>query len=347
MKRRICGTVAFVVCLAIPAGAVAHPSVYTVTAKVAPAGVTNPTEGQLTDQLRYFMNNDGWAYALRETNGNTTMAPSTTRCCQALSAVAHKGAVAGAEYVTGLQPHATCDVAALHSKADDPLMAERSLLGLRAVAEDVREPGRRPGEVDPRRQDGHGGRPSTVSDFAAACAAIGGTYVKADEVQTSAASLVGEYVASIVDPIEAKVAELEAAVAKASTDAATADATAGAEIARLTAANRVLALTAPASLKRGALKRGGVTLALDGPPSTKVRVTLRMSDFKARKIGLKSGYLGSAVGTIGAEYNLGVTLKPTKKAGKKLKKAKAKTIRATLEATGGDRFARKTIKLVK
>ena len=159
MKRRICGTVASVACLAIPAGAAAHPSVYTVTAKVAPAGVTNPTEGQLTDQLRYSMNNDGWAYALRETNGKTTMAPSTTRCCQALSAVADQGAVAGAE--VRHRAAAACDVRRRRSavQADDPLMAERSLLGLRAVAEDVREPGRRPGEVDPRRQDGHGGRP--------------------------------------------------------------------------------------------------------------------------------------------------------------------------------------------
>ena len=344
MKRRLCGTAAVAACFAIPAGAVAHPSVYTVTAKVAPAGVTNPTEAQLTDQLRYFMNNDGWAYALRETNGKTTHGTVNYALLPgAFRSSLTKEQWLAPKYVTGLQPHATCDVAALQAKPtilswqNDPFWDyvpfQKTSAGL----------GDDPAKWIPVVKTATGVDLSTVTDFAAACNGIGGTYVKADEVQTSAASLVGEYVASIVEPIEAEVAELEAAVAKASTDAAVDDT----EIARLTAANRVLALTAPASVKRGALIKGGVTLTLDGPPSAKVRVTLRMSDFKARRIGLKSGYLGSAVGTIGAEYNLGVTLKPTKKAGKKLKKAKAKTIRATLEATTGDRFARKTIKLVK
>ena len=335
MKRRICGTVAVAACLAVPAGAVAHPSVYTVTAKVAPAGVTNPTEAQLTDQLRYFMNNDGWAYALRETNGKTTNGTVNYALLPgAFRSSLTKEQWLAPKYVTGLQPHATCDVASLTSKAtilswqNDPFWDyvpfQKTSAGL----------GDDPAKWIPVVKTATGVDLSTVTDFAAACAGIGGTYVKADEVQTSAASLVGEYVASIVDPIEAKVVELEAVVAKASTDAATDDA----EIARLTAENRVLSLTAPASIRRRAFFKGGVLLALNGPPARKVRVTL-----KNRRFGL----IGSATGTTGADYDLGVTLKPSKKAAKALKKAKSKTIRLTLEATTGDRFARKTIKLVK
>ena len=331
----------------IPAGADAHPNVYEVIAKVAPAGNTSPTEAQLVDQVRYAINNDGWAYSLRETNGklgngmvNYALLPGAFRNTQ----LPDKQQWLDPKYVTDVQPHATCATAALTSKANilswqnDPFF---DYIPWQATSSGF---GDDPAKWIPVVQNLTGVNLATVTDFAGACAGIGGTYVKADDVQTSPASFVGEYVASIVDPIEARVSELEAEVAMATTEAA-ADET---EIARLTGANRVLSLDrADLDQARRADKRSGVTLTLDGPPAAKVRVTLKMSDFKARRIGLKSGYLGSAVGVTGGDYNLGVTLKPTKKAAKKLKRAKAKSIRATLEATSGDRFARTTIKLLK
>ena len=330
MKRRICGTVAVAACLAVPTEAMAHGSVYEIVAKVVPPGNAAPKENELVDQKRYVVANHGHAFVLRETNGRTgngmvnyTQLPGAFRTTQ----LPDKQQWLDPKYVSGAQPHATCDTPALTDKANilswqqDPFYDYIPFQATSAGLDD--DPASWIGVV----KNLTGVDLATTTDLAAACAGIGGTYVQPDETQSSQASFVGDYVASVVEPIQARLTEVESQVAAAAT-----------EIANLTAANRVLTLTAPASVKRGRFIRRGITVTLDGPPSRRVRVTLRHA---------RLGLLGRATGTTGADYDLGITLKASKRAARKLRKVKTKRIRATLEATSGDRFARKTIKLRK
>ncbi len=103
--------------LAVPAAASAHPGIYTVTQKVAGAGIVFPNAAGLTDRTQYVVANDGYAVGFTETAGSGTQGgmlnyktmPTTYRADMTPE---EKRTYAPAQ--TLLQPHATCeDVPAL------------------------------------------------------------------------------------------------------------------------------------------------------------------------------------------------------------------------------------------
>lgn len=114
MKRsipRVAGLAA-VLALSLPVAASAHPGVYTVTQKVAGAGIVYPNAAGLTDRTQYVVANDGYAVGFTETAGsgslggmvNYKVMPTTYRADMTED---QKRTYAPAQ--TNLQPHATCE----------------------------------------------------------------------------------------------------------------------------------------------------------------------------------------------------------------------------------------------
>lgn len=345
--RALAATVA--VGLLTPAAALAHPSAYTVDAKTVPAGVTNPTWEQLGEQRRYVLSNHGFPVVVRETNG----APTGGLINYALMPGAYRSGLTGEQkldpkHATGAQPHATCEVAALTSseavlswQEADPFYTYIPFQATSANLDDD------PATWLTQVKDRTGVDLATVSDPAAACAGIGGTYRPADEVQTTAAAFLTGYTESIVAPLEAQLAAMETAKTTAEGRATAAESRAAAAEARADGLARKLAISAPASAKRTAAARGGIAFTVTGPPSLAVKVRLLVSQGRAQKLGLKSRLLGTVSGTTGSDYSLPLTLRLRSRAAKAIRAAKAKSFAGVLEARGDDRIAVARVRLTR
>lgn len=279
--------------LAAPSTALAHPSVWTATAKLNP---TTPTSdyASLTSQTRYAVTNHGYAAVFRETNGKTTMgvlnyqaAPGNWR-----SQVTKDTLFANTNATSGVQVHATCDnVAALNTTANilawqgtDPFYAYIPFQKTSAGFEDD------PSTWIPVVKAATGVDLATVADPAAACTGLGGTYVPADDYNSPpttasplapfialSSSTINEQVEAATDPLnekiadqdteitglegevtglKAKVAELEAA--KAASDKALAEAQASAKA----LADKAAAAEAASSAASAQLKAASIPLGL-------------------------------------------------------------------------------------
>ena len=334
----VAGALTAAAALAVPAAAAAHGSVYTDTARVL---ATPGDPSSITDQTRHVITNHGFTMVLRESNGlaangmfDYSRLPSGYRDTLTWAQLEAEGA-------SGAQPHATCRTPALETEAairawqdEDPFYDyvpfQRQAAGL---------------EDDPARwipvvKTLTGVDLATEADPAAACAALpGATYVPADLVQTSAASLSSGTVEAETEPLRAQIDTLTTALT-GETNAKNAlqgllDA-ARAELASL--ATPVKATLASARLKGRALAGKGARVTLTGPAGAKVSVKLAIAEGRARKLKLPSSVLASRRATFAADGRATVTLKAGKRARKALRNLDA-PLAMRVTARSGDRIA--------
>ena len=367
-RLRAAGVLAALALAALPAAASAHPGVYTLTATTAPAGVTYPTTAGLGSEKQYAIANDGWALALRETNGladaggmiNYKAMPGTWRVTMTSAEKLHY-----APAQTGAQPHATCaGVAALEDdatilawQAADPFYAYIPWQSTSATLGDV------PSKWIPVVTAATGVDLSTlqtVGDFTAACAGLGGTYRPAD----IGANISSANVAAATAPLNAQVTAFQSqlgtalaritsledangglsaakvasdqAAATAAAAQATADGkTAQAEATRLAQSGRPLQMTLAA--KR--FSAGNAVVMLTGPAGTTVTVTGQIRAAPAARLGLSSRVVARATATIDGTGAALLTLKASRLAARALRAHGAAATPVTLIADSGASIA--------
>ena len=201
--------------LAVPTAASAHGTVITGEGRIITSltGVTPVTVGS---QVRHMVTNHGYTKVLRETNGAST------------KGMVNFAMLPGAyRNQAGFEPGAPGTRTRLLSEGDTARAAARHLQGRRGARRRDRHPrmaGRRSvlqlrAVPEGRRPDSRTTRPSgsrtclaltgvdlaSVSDPAAACAGLGGTYVPADETQSTVASLSS----GSTHPLEEEIVALE------------------------------------------------------------------------------------------------------------------------------------------
>jgi hypothetical protein len=351
--RYLRGAGAFVVAatLAVPAAAEAHPSVYTGEARVVPPGLTPPiAEGDLDTQTRYMVTNHGFTYVLTESNGEVTngvmaynMLPGAYRNQPNFEPVPGTRTRLLAEGDTGAQAHATCrGVPALAAESailawqepDDPFYNYVPFQKESAGLEDP--PAAWIDDVEALT----GVDLATVANPAEACAGLGGTYVPADTMQTTAASLAGGTVAAATEPLNAQLTGLQSSLTAAQSDLAAARtelAAARAELARVMPLTRTFAVTLPtARVRASALRSNGLSVTLSGPPLQTVALRLSIPTKAAKQIGLKSGLLARTTASIGAGGSAQATLEPSARVKRALRRLRGSAA-LTLSAAGGDR----------
>jgi hypothetical protein len=332
--------------LAFPALAAAHPSVYKSEALIGAA---------LTPETRYLVVNHGFPILFRETNGvegtkgvvGYNLIPSAWRTGKPWQDVMNAGG-------TGVQVHATCvGAAALENETaikswqdadafynyvpfqttsagleDDPATWLKTLSDAGVTTANL----------------------ATEAGRMAECAALTGTYLAADLVQSDSNALT----TGVRHPYEDEISELTTRNStmtsqSSALSAQVATLTAGlaatqADLAVMKAANARLMLSA-ASMKidLGAVKVSGTKATISGPPETKVTVRLRISSKDAKKLKLRSTTIARKSVRTGADGTATLTVKPSKSVARRLK-GKPKV---TAEATGGDRIASDSGKLTR
>ena len=324
---------AILAALAVPAAASAHPSVYEDTANIV-ADESNPTE--LTEQTRYVVANHGFTYVLRETNGREAggvvdykRIPGPYRATLTWDQLVAAGTV-------GAQAHATCEVASLTSEQaikawqeGDPFYAYVPFQKGSAGLEDD------PATWIPVVKARTGVDLAGVADPAAACADLGGTYVPADETQSSNAQFNSGLIEHETEPLKAALADAEKAKLGLQ---GLLDAARG-EVAKLTARLTPMTVALPsATMRAKALRKQGTTATVSGPAGAEVTVDLAVPYGTARKLKLASPRLDRETATLGADGTADVALRPGRKARKALKQAK-QALALTVTARAGDRLA--------
>ena len=191
---------------------------------------------------------------------------------------------------------------------------------------------------------------STVDEFTAACAGIGGVYTAADKIGTTMQSMNSGFAHDITATVTAAVtAEVTAEVTAAVTAAV--GAPLQAEVAKLTAEvaslSRVLTVkAASAKLAAKTAAGSGVAVKISGPAGYHLRAFLTVTDASARKVGLRYLGLGTADVTIGDAGTADATIKLNAAAKAKLK-ALGKNLPVRIEVKGADRFAAGELTLTK
>lgn len=335
MKRinlaRAAGALA-VLALAVPASAAAVPSVYTVEAKLDAPGVTfltDATGAALLPQTRYVVSDSGYSAGFAETNGvagggvlDYSVLPSAYR---APATAEQKRTYPAAQ--TDVQAHATCSgVAALTSGANilawqagvDPAYNyvpwQKATAGL----------GDDPAKWIPVVKAATGVDLATVTDFAAACTGLGGTYRAADTQSAIASSLI----AAALAPVQKQLADLTKA--KAALDKTAAADKAGrkaAEEAYQAQWNRPLFLSLAA--KRFASGAGAALVT--GSIGDPVTVTLEIGKKQRRALGVPSRELFSVVKEINSQGAVLTSIKLERAVARKLRKH-GKPVPATVRA---------------
>ena len=354
-----------VAALALPAAAGAHGSVFTVTAKTV-VGPVPATQGGLVDQTQYAVTNHGYTYVLRESNGATDKGMVNFKVLP--GAYRNQAGFTKSRLLsegdTGAQPHATCrNVPQLESLAAilawqeaDPFY---NYVPFQATGAGLQDD---PAHWIPVVLAQTGINLATVTDFAAACTSIAGTYVPADTTQTTSASLNAGQVADALAPFQAQVASLQgdigglddevtaleakvttlegenaalaagkSAAEKAAADAETARKAAEAKLAAtpatpaaVTAAERERRLTVALHARRFSARPGAIAL-VTGPAGAKVTLTLRT------KAGVT---LATSTRNLGSEGAAVAALAPSKGTLESLAKA-GKPVAVTVEAAAG------------
>ena len=319
--------------LALPAAASAHPSVYEDTAQTVP-DETQPTV--LVPQTRYVVANHGFTYVLRETNDRETggmldykRIPGPYRATLTWDQLVAAG-------TRGAQAHATCEVASLASEQaikawqeGDPFYAYVPFQKGSAGLEDD------PATWIPVVKARTGVDLASVADPSAACTGLGGTYVPADETQSTGAQFNSGLIEHETEPLKAALADAE----KAKLDLRGLLDAARGEVAKLTARLTPMTVALPsATMQAKGLRKQGTTATVSGPAGAEVTVDLTVPYGTARTLKLASPRLDREQARLGADGTADVTLRPGKQARKALRRAK-KALALTVIARTGDRVA--------
>ena len=358
--------------LALPAGAFAHPSVWETTAKItnsASSPVPDLCSGTDT-RKSYAITNHGFTMVLNETNCavdkgmlNYKKLPSSYRATLSLAAYLAAGD-------TGAQPHATCRQG---SGVVDELWgttAGTSAITAWQTAKTNTAGGEPFFNYVPWQKTSAGleddpttwipvvlaktgvdlSSYSTVDEFTAACAGIGGVYTAADKIGTTMQSMNSGFAHDITATVTAAVtAEVTAEVTAAVTAAV--GAPLNSEVAKLTTEvanlSRVLTVkAASANLAAKTAAGSGVAVKISGPAGYHLRAFLVISEAGARHAGLRYRGLGTADVTIGDAGTADATIKLNAAAQAKLK-ALGKDLPVRIEVKGADRFAAGELTLTK
>ena len=358
--------------LALPAGAFAHPSAWETTAKItnsASSPVPDLCSGTDT-RKSYAITNHGFTMVLNETNCavdkgmlNYKFLPSSTRATLTLAAYLGAGN-------TGAQPHATCrqgsgvvdelwgttagtsaitawQTAKTNTAGGEPFF---NYVPWQKTSAGVEDDPTKWIPVVLAKTGVNLSSYSTVDEFTAACARIGGVYTAADKIGTTMQSMNSGFAHDITATVTAAVtAEVTAEVTAAVTAAV--GAPLQAEVAKLTAEvaslSRVLTVkAASAKLAAKTAAGSGVAVKISGPAGYHLRAFLTVTDASARKVGLRYLGLGTADVTIGDAGTADATIKLNAAAKAKLK-ALGKDLPVRIEVKGADRFAAGELTLTK
>lgn len=307
--------------------AAAHTSVYTSPTKSAPGGVLQdgPTH--------YLVSNHGYNVVLKEDNGLTSggtlnykVLPSDWRKNQTKATLLATA--------TGAQVHATCQgVAALDESAvlawqeSDPFYAYVPWQAKAAGLGDEEEVSKWIAVVKQKTNVDL----ATVADPAAACAGLGGTYYKADGLQTAGSSLASGDIALVADPLKKQIEDYKAQLAAAATAKAAVDAA-------LKAAASPVTVKLAGTVSRATLVGAGLKAEVTGSPNAPIQVTLTTTAKLQAKHRLPTRTLATAEVRLDPAGNGTVTLKPSAKTTKALAKVKgglatSTTARVNVSAT--------------
>lgn len=235
----------------IPATASAHPSVFTDTARIVPdASWTYGGPGVgLGTQTRYVVNNHGYPYVLRESNGKTTggvlnyMDLPSRAAGQPSSAPSYRASLVAAEGIdallsegdTGAQAHATCSAAVLNTEAAitgwqgaEPFFNYIPFQGTAVGIDD--EGSVAEWTADVLTLTGVNLANITDTTFAedgpldTACEGLGGNLIPPDATQTSVSAFPSATLAAAVAPLNTQIGDLTAEKDQLTTDKATLEA---------------------------------------------------------------------------------------------------------------------------
>jgi len=365
-SRKIAAALVAAASMAFPAGALAHPSVWQTTAKVAGTSVGGvvPT----TDRVSYAVTNHGWTMAFNETNGATSNGMMNFRFLP--SAYRNQVGFTLARFLsegdTGVQPHATCRgssgtvaglwtpqaIASWQSQTPaTPAGAEpfynyipwqRTAVGL----DDADEIAVWVAKV----KDLTGVDLDTTTDFAAACSSIGGTYTAADSVATTTASLNSGYAASITAPLNTQIASLGTQLTGLQADLASANSAKDGAVADLATANAAKAaaladLATANSAKATAISERDVAVAAKNAALAQIANlsrTLTASTAAATMRGLTAATSGAPVtvsGPGGRSVTVRLAISEAQKTALKLSSTQIGTATATIAAGGSSVIA--------
>jgi hypothetical protein len=351
--------VAVAAVLAVPAAASGHPSVYSGEAMID----LNPAPGVFEPgtQVRHMVTNHGYTTVLRETNG-LTVDDHKGVMSYALLPTDRRATLSVTEELatsTGAQAHATCDVAALNAESavlgwqgEDPFYNYVPFQKATAGLDDD------PADWIDDVQTLTGVDLTTVSDVAAACTGLGGTFHPADETQNTIAALASGTVEHATAPLQGRITQLETFTAQLQAQKAAAEqAAAGAqaqlgqvgtlqqenqslraEVARMRLEATPLRITRVGKRSAAQLAASGMSVRLTGPAGKPVTVRLLVSQAAAKALRLKSRVLGKKTATIGADAAALVRITLGARAKAAIRRAN-RAMKVSLEAVSGDRSA--------
>jgi hypothetical protein len=357
IRRPLLATAA--VCLAVPAVASGHGSVYQ---DVALTGTT------LDPQTRYVVSNHGNSYVLRESNNSPAndtrgmvdykRAPGAWRS-QPQITTADLIAQAG----TGAQPHHTCRTPALDAISaiedwqdesaagkPEPFYAYVPFQKASAGLDD------HPEVWIPHVLTLTGADLSTVSDDAATattqleamCESLPGpgVFVPADAMQTAATAFNSSTILAATDPLNAQIADLEALAGQLEAEKAAAEKAAADARAALAAGQGATTAAQAAAAAQAEVARLSTRLRLEpvgresvevtGPAGKRVIVRMRLTKAAAKAVGWKSLVLAKETVTLGQDGTALVGFALGRQADAALRKADADGV--YLAARSGDRW---------
>lgn len=156
---------------------------------------------------------------------------------------------------------------------------------------------------------------ATTPDPAAACTGIGGTYVKADSVQTAGSALASGDIALVADPLKKQIEDYKAQLAAAATAKAASDAA-------LKAAASPVTVKVVGTATRAALTGDGVKAEVTGSPNAPIQVVVTVTTKLQARHALPTRTLATADVRLDAAGKGVVTLKSSTKTAKALAKVK-------------------------
>jgi hypothetical protein len=313
-------------------------------------------QSRMAEQQQAVIVNDGYTFGFRETNGVGPVFDAGIQGYKGagmlnLSKVlpgSYRGAMTELQKLaygpaqTGIQVHATCGgVTALESPANIAQVWDRPsdhdpFYNYIPWQKDSAGLGDNPNQWIPVVQTTTGVNLSSVTDFAAACAGLGGTYHPADTKSTTASAAISDAVNSATAPLNTQVTGLNGQVNSLTAQVGSLIP----QLSQLQAQNATLSATqAPArplqlTLTGSRLAPGNITTMVTGTPGQAVRVTVKLSSAAAKALRLKSATIASAKKTIDAQGAALVSLAAKKTTIKKLKKAHG-SLPATVAAAAG------------
>lgn len=319
-------------------------------ANVTYSGDPAADQAAMADQEQAVVVNDGYTFGFRETNGVgpgggmlnlSKFLPSSYRSGMT---VLQKLQYAPAQ--TGIQVHASCGgVAALSDPANIAQVWDRAsdhdpFYNYIPWQKDSAGLGDNPSQWIGVVKDVTGVDLSTVSDFAGACNALGGTYHPSDTRSTTASAAIADAVA----PLNAQITTLNGQVSSL-TDRV------GSLVPQLTAANAKLAALGSAralklTLTGRRLAPDHVIAMVTGPAGAQATVTIKVSSAVAKALKLSSPAIATAKHKLDGEGAALVSLSAKKAVIKALARANG-AVPATVTVASGSESATATAKLTR